>query len=313
MDKEERPLTRDDFADREGWLRHCHEGGIDLAHENGGFNGVRGEKHYAAMLGIIYGQSRRAYEHAWAQWGVSRSLRARQLYKAYHAVAFANCLGRVLDSSLDITWSLQGIRGDHEVLRHQTAFLDAIRRWFDRNDEWAAYMWVMERGDRFGLHTHINLYIPPNLAERFRKYAAATLARIVGGPLVDANGIRTMLIQPRDGRNVIGQWARFRYVMKGLDAGVMWFDRANPQASLTFKERANMRISFEGEISVKRMGVSRALDDSARRRWSMLNEFPDMTIKEEGPLFDDRFLRWFCEHGDKIVAPSESRNGNARK
>ena len=186
-DKEEIPLTRADFADRESWLRHCYYGGIDLAREDD-FEGIAASGLYGRRLSAIYGSTELDFLRTWAGWGVSRSIKWRQFVKGFEAVAFANCLGIVLDSSIDITWSLQGLTSDLTVAARQKSFLDAIHRWFDRHDTRAAYLWVMERGRRRGLHTHINIHIPPTLTDEFNTYANATLARMLyenGGSIVD--------------------------------------------------------------------------------------------------------------------------------
>ncbi|WP_380789379.1 hypothetical protein [Sphingobium xenophagum] len=304
MDKEEPPLTRDDFADQEGWLRHCHEGGIDLARDNEHFEGVTGSGPYARLQGAIYGTSKLDFLRTWAKWGVSWSLRWRQFVKGYEAIAFANCLGLVLDSAIHITWSLQGIHSDLAVADRQKAFLDAIRRWFERHDEPAAFYWVLERGSRRGLHSHIALRIPPHLTAEFHTYANATLARIVKGPLVHRQGERTMLIQPRRGRDIVAQWKLFAYLMKGLDSSLIFLNRANPAASPRVSNWTFINFKPQGEISVKRMGVSRILDDATRRRWRAVNNFPSVLISVNGPPFDDRYLQWFYANRDDIVMPT---------
>ncbi len=315
MNKEEPPLTRDDFPDKESWLRHCYEGGIDLAREDS-FAGVAGTGLYGHRLGAIYGPSRRAYQRTWEGWGTSAVLRTQQVKNAYKAVAFANCLGWVLDSTMDITWSLHGIVTDLDVAAKQRAFLDAIRRWFERNGMEAIFMWAIERGNRHGLHTHINLCVPRHLHEEFERYAKQRLARVVGGALIDQPDQKTTKIQLRDARNIVGQWRRFAYLMKGSDKAFMWLDKANPAKSITLEQRLGQRVSFQGMVSRKRAGVSRFLDNASRREWAAINAFPDMTIHPVGPLFDDRFLQWSHENAAGIKQPLSNKrkpgptNGN---
>ena len=304
MDKEERPLTRADFSDSEGWMRHCHEGGIDLDRTDDGFGGIVGGGPYGKLVEGIYGTTKLDFLRTWTGWGISRSLRWRQFVKGYEAIAFANCLGIVLDSSIDITWSMQGIHSDVVVAARQKAFLDAIRRWFERHDEPAAYYWVLERGSRRGLHTHITLRIPPHLVEEFNTYVNATLARVVKGPLVRTRTERTIMVKPRAGRNLIAQWNRFTYLMKALDKTLIAFDRSNPVASPRVANWTIINFRPQGEISVKRMGVSRFLDDATRRRWASVTDFPSMPIGDNGPPLDDRYLQWFYANRDSIIRPA---------
>ncbi len=307
MDKEELPLTRDDFPDKESWLRHCYEGGIDLAREAGeDFAGLIGTGLYGHRLSSIYGATRLDYLRAWGAWGVSRSLQWQQFKKGYEAVAFANCMGVVLDTTLDITWSLQGITSDRQVADSQKAFLDAIRRWLERHDRMAAFYWVLERGARRGLHTHIALHVPDTKMYEFNTYSRATLAHIVKGPLHHVNHERTLYFQPRRGGNIFRQWQRFTYMMKGLDENLMWLDKKNPAASARVKDWKFIPFKPQGEIAVKRMGVSRILDIASRRRWSALNDLPSMIITKDGPPLDDRYLKWFHENEHRIIAPGDA-------
>lgn len=305
-------LTRDDFPDQESWLRHCHEGGIELDRDDQRFAGIVGNGQYESLLGAVYGHDAREHGLTWAGWGRTNAIGYKQLCKAYRAVAFANCVGFVMDTSVDITWSLQGITDDGKVMKHQTAFLDAIRRWLDRNDQWSAYLWVLERGGRFGLHTHILMHLPEDLSERFKVYAHRVLARIVKAPLVHEPAKKTLFIQARRGTSTIPQWIRFVYMMKGIDARLAWPDDAKALGYLTVVERASLRPRAKGVISVQRIGVSRALDDSSFTRWRALNEFPDMNISREGPpLYDERFQIWNRENAATLRQPPETRNGNA--
>jgi hypothetical protein len=305
-------LTRDDFSDNESWLRYCHEGGIDLARDNENFAGVAGGGFYGSLLASIYGHTAREYGLTWAGWGRTNAIGYGQLCKAYRAVAFANCLGLVMDTSVDITWSLQGITSDKAVGECQQAFIDAVRRWLDRNDQWAAYLWVLERGKRLGLHTHMLMHLPERLSGPFHEYSTATLSRIVRGPLVRTKEMKTLLVQPRRGVDTTPQWIRFGYMMKGVDPRLSWPDDRAISGYLTLAERAGLGPRDEGEVSVQRLGVSRALNDSAFARWRALNDFPDMTISQDGPpLYDDRFQRWHRENAETLRQPLETRNGNA--
>lgn len=314
---DDRRLTRDDFEDYEAWLRYCHQGGIDLAREaeDSGevFTGIDGKGFYASLLGNILGHSRREYSRAWCGRGWTSAIQVHQFEKAYRAVAFANCLGVTMNTTLDISWSTAGVTDDLLVADRQKYYLDALRRWFVRNQQWAAWLWVLERGDRFGLHTHVMLHVPDDLSQAFRRYASNTLDHIVGGRSIRTPSSKTILIRHRNGEQLISQWWWFRYIMKGITQERGWVKRSDPHWSKNFTDRTGIDAEPQGIVSVKRLGVSRALDIASFKRWAALNDFPDMRILAEGDaLYDDRFIRWYHDHRDSLCAPVETRNGNAQ-
>lgn len=189
-------LTREDFDSQEDWLRYCHEGGIDPTEGDDRFSGISGSGYYATLLGSVYGQTRRIYERAWLHRGLTTGVSAPQFQKAYRAVALANCLGMMMNTSVDIAWSTVNIRGDLSVNARQREFLDALRRWFDRNELPAAWIWVLEQGAKLGLHSHLLIHVPDHLTSRFRRYATETLARLVGGQLATTEGLKTLDVHP---------------------------------------------------------------------------------------------------------------------
>jgi len=212
----DRQLTRGDFDNNEDWHRYCHEGGIEPFGRDQPFGGVGASGHYEALASAIYGQRLRDYQRAWEEWGRGEHIHFDDLKKAYRAVAFANCLGRIMSSRLDITWSTVGITADRVVAAKQGEFLDWMRRWLDRHAGWASYLWVLERGTRRGIHSHMLFYLPHGMGQKFRTDAKRALAKIVERGLVDKPGEKTIRIRAR-GPELAAQWFRFAYMMKGLD------------------------------------------------------------------------------------------------
>lgn len=310
-------LTREDFDSHEDWLRYCHEGGLDVTEGREDFAGIRGTGYYASLHGAILGQSRRTYRHTWLEHRrvrvATNSISRTQFSKARRAVAFANCMGMVMNTAVDITWSTVGVTGDASVARRQMAFLDALRRWFDRNGVTAAWVWVLEQGETLGLHSHILMHVPDELTLEFRNYAKATLTRIVKRPLLNTDDLKTLLIQHRRREQIIPQWWRFRYMMKGVKPNLVLVVGEEFGQAMNYADRVGVSPKPQGDVGVKRLGVSRALDDSAFKRWAALNEFPDVAIRPNADeLYDDRFLRWFWENGHQLRVPGMTRNGNSQ-
>ena len=312
-DELHQPLTRTDFDTAEQWYRYCHEGGLDPFERDDEFNGVKNAiGPYGQLAGAIYGQTRRAYQRTWEAWGLSKDIAFEDVQRVYRAIAFANCLGRVLSTRLDVTWSTVGITSDVIVAAMQRRLLDWLRRWLDRHAGWAAYVWVLERGTRRGVHSHVMLQVPDELGAKLRRDSETALTRIVGRPLVNEENCRTILVQPR-GSDVWSQWRRFRYMMKGLEPNAGWPDNDEPSGVHAYAERLHIEPRAQGEIDGKRVGVSRALDEASFRRWAALNDFPPMEIAPwGGPLYDWEFWNWFVENQETIREPGETRNGNVR-
>jgi hypothetical protein len=309
-DELHRPLTRDDFDNLEDWYRYCHGGGIEPFDPDKPFGQLSGNGFYGSLAGAIYGHTRREFQRAWEEWGKGDHIEFDDLKKAYRAVAFANCLGRIMSSRLDITWSTVGVAADLAVAARQRDFLDWMRRWLDRHAGWAAYLWVLERGSQRGVHTHLLFYLPPGMGKKFRTDASRALERVVGCKLVDRPREKTLRVRAR-GQELAAQWYRFAYMMKGLDPHTGWRDADEQTGIYTYAKRVGLRTRSTGMIEGKRVGVSRALDDASFRRWREVNEFPDMVIRRaESSLLHDGYYGWFQENRDRIVQPAETRNGN---
>ena len=190
-------------------------------------------------------------------------------------------------------------------------FLDWMRRWLERHADWPAYVWVLERGKKYGLHTHMLLHVPTDLGPRFKSAATERLSEILGSPLLDTPESKTMLIQTR-GPDVNTQWRRFRYLVKGIDPRLGWMLDAEHGGFKTVAERAAINPKDAGTIQGKRVGVSRELDYGAFKRWAAVNDLPEMRIEPWGDwLYGNRFLNWYIANQEMLIDPGQPRNGTA--
>ncbi len=294
-DGDDPPLTRDDFPDNESWLRHCHAGGIDLVGE-GPFNGIAGQGHFASLQGAILGHNNSEFRRTWEGWNKSRPYISFFMFRqAYRALAFANCQGLVLDSSIDITWSMIGVTRERDVAQRQGAFLDKVRHWFAQRGQPLRALWVLEKGNTRGLHSHMMLHLPAGWAADFEAMATGALRHVADGPIVDLPQSRTMLLQLKAGDDVIEQWRRFRYMMKGVAPHKCWRDPESGRL-VSLEERARLNLSYQDTIEVKRLGIARAIGIAALAHWLQSNEPPSMDIRLDGRrLYNDQYLQWHAE------------------
>lgn len=301
--------TREDFFSKEDWLRFCHEGGLDPYEE--GANDLSGPGPYEQLLAGVFGSTQRRYERAWGARGLAEKLTHQQVRKAYRAVAFANCLGRVLNVSMSVTWSTVGKEGGGQVAVCQHRFLELMRKWFHRRKSPALWIWVLERGKKYGLHSHLLLSVPWHLKVAFRDDVEAMLVTAVGCPLLKTPASKTLKMEMRSHLTITPQWEWFKYMMKGVDPNLAW--RRPSGEHLKFHVKLDIKARKEGAIQLKRIGVARALDEAAFRRWSAVNGFPSMQIElSSGALFDSRYIEWFRENQGFIAIPSRDAGETAK-
>lgn len=302
-------LSREDFSTKEDWLRYCHEGGLDPYEE--GARELRGGGTYEQLLAGVFGSTRRTYERAWQARGLSTKLSAAQVKKAYRAVAFANCLGRIMNVPMTITWSTVGKADEAQVAACQHRFLELVRKWLHARKAPALWVWVLERGSRRGLHTHLLLSVPDEFKIAFRGAAGPMLETAIRRPLLNTPASKTMKKEMRSALAVVPQWEWFKYIMKGVDRNLGW--KLQGGEPLFFHAKLNVKPSNEGATQLKRVGVSRNLDDASFARWRSLNEFPDMEINaDSGALYGSRFYDWFLENRTALALPKKEAEEQAK-
>lgn len=308
IERPERPLTREDFFSAEEWHRHCHDGGQVpwCDQEESGWRYPAGRGHYSALARAIYGHSERAYARTWEGYGVTDHLSFDHFERAYRALALANCRGRVLDMHISVSWSTVGVTSDLTVFDLHQRFLELIRKWCIQAGFWPAWLWVLERGARMGLHTHMIIAIPPEWRRKFVFYAKQAAAVVSPAPLLDTAESKTIHIVHRPTQNVDRQWWWFRYLFKGLRPDLMKLSPGSPPRP--FAPIAGIRPQPQGEVSVKRFGVSRELDQSSFDRWSTFHILPEINVASANTpsdLYDDRFFRWHRANWPVAEPPSE--------
>lgn len=178
-------------------------------------------------------------------------LSAADCKKAYEIVLRANAQGLTMSTHVVITWKLLGVMTDVAVHKAQAALLASLRDSAKRrrpqhgcfgDDRKLAWIWVLERSGRRGLHSHILFTCPPAGRTRLLRSIVTALGRITGTPRNKINaahlpGQQSSLsaIEPRDVRPVVMtapnplmkggtteqreirvQWSMWRYIFKGV-------------------------------------------------------------------------------------------------
>jgi hypothetical protein len=295
MDQDQPPLTRADFLDQDSWFRYCRLGGVDpYADEELATCAPQGPGENAQLFGAIYGSTAESLQRTLAG-GWSAHLNYAEFERAYRAVAFANCRGIVLDTFVTITWRMLGIKTDEAVDRCQARLLADLQRWCDDHRVRPAWVWVLEKGRRRGLHTHMLISIPGTLVGVFRPWLMTQLPRLTGADLITTKESRTVDIKPLHAEGVGAQWSVFRYLFKGLSPRLVRTD-ARTGVQVRVHEIAGLKLNNEGEMVAARCGVAGALEPISIAAWAATHPSlpPVNPAHANGPndLYTDTYLRW---------------------
>lgn len=174
----------------------------------------------------------------------------------YQAIAFANCQGHLVEASLDVTWSLHDVRAHHDVARCHHALLAGIEQWLIARALPTFYVWVIEDGATFGVHSHVNFALPAALGGAFREWLISMLTGLVGRPLIDPGADQTFMLQVFDSITTYHQWRRFRYLMKSIDPHVDLDGHPTTSDGLSLVRSASIDYSFGGFLTNSARGRS---------------------------------------------------------
>ncbi|GEO17402.1 hypothetical protein [Microvirga aerophila] len=292
------PHTRDDYDDIEDYAQYLRQSGFDLRDEHGKpvWVSIHGTGEQARLHRAINGDGKRQYQRTWEGYGQTQHLAGRDFTKLYNAVAFANCQGWVLNTFISISWSTVGITTDLLVEQAHRRFNERMRKWLLERGLPLAWVWVLERGNTYGLHSHIHVAVPKQHRRDFMQWAKKCVSHIPGRPLVNTEISKTVRFDCRSDRDVAGQWWRFPYYAKGVDPAVGFRDADDKHIWRLLNEVAGLTLKPQGLVKTKRAGVSRALDAKARRAFDAQYGLPPFALanggKEPADLYTDEYLKW---------------------
>jgi hypothetical protein len=292
------PTRREYWPSREAHLRFLTDGGYDL--EAGGetewIPGAFTDPN-VRVAQAVRGATRRDYEVVWEYRGASEYLTADHFDLGYGAVAFANCLGLVLNTWITIVWASVGITGDFAVAQADGKFRELLRKRLVKRGLPVASLWVLERSAARGLHMHMLSHVPQAHAAWVKQAIEECVETVAKRPLVKEPGGKTVLVRTRHDKAIAPQWFWFRYMMKGIQPGLEYRDPAQPERWVPLKEIAAMkRMDPQGLVRTQRFGVSRGLQQLSQARQRALTGLPENAWRDGAmnffELFDGRYYEW---------------------
>lgn len=299
--REDRPTTRADFDSDEDWARYLRRSCLPMEDEDGQATWVYigGSGPEASLHRAIHGWTKRQYEQAAGVWGVTAYLRNRQFMKLYDAVRLANCRGLVPNALVNVSWSTVGIVSDLAVRSAHEQLLELMRKWLVERQISQAWLWVLERGDTFGLHSHIAVHVPHVYEDAFASWVAKAVRTIAKRSIVVNRRTKVYTVKVKHASDDAWrvQWKIFRYLMKGVDPWTRVKDPKQRHGTKLLRDVAGLKSVAQGEVSTKRAGVARQLDTTEQRKFWQSHDVPPCPLRHGAAkpqdAFTDVYLRWF--------------------
>ena len=317
------PLERKDFSSAEDWARYRREAGLAGSEygEDGtlgpGYEEIHGGGEHAAIYRGVLGHDAEQnsvidfVDHPLfgkLSFGITESA----WIGMYMGIVLANCRGIVLNSMVNISWSTVGISDDEDVADADADFRVSLRNWLKAREAPLAWVWCLENGSRFGLHSHILAHIPDEHRDEFRDHVPDAVAKIAKHPVVDDTNrkIRTVKVHHVREDRFISQWAMFKYMSKSIDDGALILGRDGIQRTL--REVLGIKRRQRSAVFTKRAGVNQKLQEPERERYFKEHGRPHIGLNgATGPrdVFGDRYLVWGREMRERRAALEEVERG----
>lgn len=189
-------------------------------------------------------------------------LTSNQIANSANAFAFTEETNCPLTIPININWPLG--TSPEQAIYHQHRFLKLAGQWLDYHGIPKAWMWAMEYPE-YRLHSHINLHLPndADLYAAFRKKAKTWAPD--GGCLYfskDADTKSAKYMDCLDDRQ-----RRTKYLLKAM--GLFIHAPLGNGKTVNLAQLLDMvdliqRKGDQGHLPVKRLGVSRSIDQAAR-------------------------------------------------
>lgn len=177
---------------------------------------TRGNGFDVQLLKAVVGHSPEAFDQT-IQAGEFLHITAEECIDVYNAIAFANALGRILNTHISITWSTVGLADDAQIQAATARLLHSLEATCAQHNFPVAWVSVMERGKKRGLHTHILMSCRTEWIDQLSIWLRESVASIAHlKPLIGTAG-ETVSVKANEERNTNIQWSIFRYLMKGMD------------------------------------------------------------------------------------------------
>lgn len=302
-DKQDSPqLTRADFSDADSWAEYVRTSCLTQVDEDGhaAWFEIVGTGVQVGMHRAVHGWTKQQADRAAGAWGVTWYLRNNQFMKVYDAIRLANCKGLVLNTMVSLTWSTVGLESDLDVAKVNRGFLELMRKWLTLRGVSKAWVWVLERGETYGLHSHVAVHIPDFIEDDFKAWVMGAVRTLTGvKAVVDRRKrIYTISVDHARKNNLVVQRRFFQYLMKGMSPEVRVRNPGDCHNSRRLEDVVGLKLRPQGEVTTKRAGVAREVDVSAQRKF--FGAHPDLPLCplragaiSPNEVLTDVYLRWF--------------------
>lgn len=205
-----------------------------------------------------------------------RALDLKQVRQLINSAAFATFWELPLNAQMTITWrETPRFTGDNWA-KLQTELLDKASRFLRRRGIEPAFLWVRERQQGIGAHTHVLINLgtrPQRIARELTRYLTEALDFSPHGIRCDMGNFGMNTERMRAGA--------LRYVLKGLDHGAFRYigmdgSTENIGSALGIRHRGE-----QGIVEIKRCGTSQNINLKARKAagWTEIRDLASLNRK----------------------------------
>ena len=311
-------LKREDFSSAEEWARYRWEAGLAGSEydEDGklgpGYEEIHGGGESAGIYRGVFGHDRYQYDHIDFVDNLSFGITESAWRGMYLGIVLANCQGFVLNSLVNISWSTVGIIDDERVEKANADFCVSLRKWLKARKAPLGWVWCLENGKTFGLHSHILVHVPDAFRDEFRDHVPAAVATIAGHPVVDDKKLKIKTVKVLYAREdrFISQWSMFRYMSKSIDEGAPVLGHDGIVRPL--REVLGLKRRQRSDVWTKRAGVNRMLQEKERKSFFKRYGTPPIGLNgATGPheVFGDQYLVWGKALKAKLAELKEVERG----
>ena len=262
--------------------------------------GTRPAGDEADLARAVRGWSKRRRQTAWEGRGHSEWIKGSDFQKAY-TVAFSNRAGAVMNVHMTIVWRTVLVGGDLVYAGALKKFLERFRKWCGERNIPCHWVFAWERGAKNGLHSHVLASVPHLFEAELQRWAQNAIKTVCGMPPVlkprrrKSGAPKTThtlnIVHRRDG-DIRAQWELFRYPMKGISAHQFIGDLDNRHQHRRLSEIAAISCRPQGLVTMKRVGVSRAIDVAMQNKAGFVSALDRGAIKPE-QLYTEECFRAF--------------------
>lgn len=226
----------------------------------------------------------------------------KQFANLYNAVAFADSQGFEMNTHLAVTWSTVGIIDDAEVRQVHEGLLESMRKFLTVTLEMPArWVWVLEKSEKRGLHSHILLHLPKKYLKRFKAMLIRAVKTLSGVPPLETDESSTIFV--RGGSGPERQWAWFVYLMKGLALDMEALEPWQCEYVTEFVRVIGRPPTPQGTFEGQRTGTSRSVGEAARKA-ADFESLWDLGHRESYNLYVSNY-RSFAEN-QRVFKPRQS-------